>query len=95
MRQALEGHAISVAADEWAVLEPIVNEVEGAAPDHNRGGRPRKIVERSAPVKLANQITMESVRTEDGFAIRLRGKNVDEQLVEEVMARIKFLLEDT
>jgi ParB family chromosome partitioning protein len=93
MRQALEGHAIAVAADEWAVLEPIVQEVEGAAPDHNRGGRPRKMAQRSAPVKLANEITMERVRTEDGFSIRLRGENIDEQLIEEVMARIKFLLE--
>ncbi|WP_299211095.1 ParB N-terminal domain-containing protein [uncultured Tateyamaria sp.] len=94
MRQALESHAIGNADDEWAVLEPLIEAIEGMAPDPSRGGRPRKVVERSAPVRLANKVTMERVQTEDGFAIRLRGPHVNEELIEQVMDRIKYLLEE-
>mmetsp|Transcript_23200 Transcript_23200/g.39777 ORF Transcript_23200/g.39777 Transcript_23200/m.39777 type:complete len:361 (+) Transcript_23200:492-1574(+) len=94
MRKALESHAVGNAADEWAVLEPLIEAIEGVAADPSRGGRPRKVVERSAPVKLANSITMERVQTDDGFAIRLRGKYVNEELVAQVMDRIKYLLEE-
>ncbi|WP_299146600.1 ParB N-terminal domain-containing protein [uncultured Tateyamaria sp.] len=94
MRQALESHTVDTPADEWLVLEPIIESAEGDGPDPKRGGRPRKVVERSAPVRLANRVTMEKVQTEDGYAIRLRGTHVNDELIEQVMDRIRFLLEE-
>lgn len=92
MRSALETHAVATAEDEWAVLEPLIEVVEGADSDHKRGGRPRKSVERPRPVSLANDLTMERVRTEDGYAIRIRGPHVNEEMIELIMDRIKYLL---
>lgn len=80
------------ATDEWAVLEPLIEAIEGIGVDPSRGGRPRQVIERSAPVRLANNVTMERVQTEDGFAIRLRGKQVNEEIIDLVMDRIKYLL---
>ena len=94
MRTALESHAVATAEDEWAVLEPLIEAVEGVGADPKRGGRPRKTVERSRPVSLANDVTMERVRTEDGYAIRIRGAHVNEEMIELVMDRIKYLLEE-
>lgn len=51
-------------------------------------------MERSGPVSLANDVTMERVRTEDGYAIRIRGAHVNEEMIELVMDRIKYLLEE-
>ena len=93
MRRALESVTVVNETDEWTVLEPLIEDVEGVGADPSRGGRPRKVMERSAPVKLANNVTMERVQTEDGYAIRLRGKHVNEEMVELVMDRIKYLLE--
>lgn len=94
MRRALESHAVGTAQDEWAVLEPLIEATEGSQPDPGRGGRPRKLAERSPAVSLANNMTMERVKTEDGYAIRLRGKNIDEDLIDQMMDRIKYLLEE-
>ena len=94
MRNALESHAVGTAEDEWAVLEPLIEAVEGVGSDPKRGGRPRNVVERSKPVRLANNVTMERVQTEDGYAIRIRGDHVNEEMIELVMDRIKFLLEE-
>ena len=94
MRNALETHAVGTAEDEWAVLEPLIEAVEGVGSDPKRGGRPRKVVERSKPVRLANDVTMERVQTEDGYAIRIRGDHVNEEMIELGMDRIKFLLEE-
>ena len=94
MRTALESHAVATAEDEWAVLEPLIEAVEGVGVDPKRGGRPRKVIERSKPVRLANDVTMERVQTEDGYAIRIRGDHVNEEMIELVMDRIKYLLQE-
>ena len=93
MRKALEAHDITDSAGEWAVLEPYVAEAEGAPPDPSRGGRPRKLVERGTAEPLSNGITLEKVKTEDGFSIRLRGELVDDRLIKQVMERVKDILE--
>lgn len=35
---ALESHAVATAEDEWAVLEPLIEAVEGVGTDPKRGG---------------------------------------------------------
>ena len=86
---------MATAEDEWAVLEPLIDAVEGVGTDPKRGGRPRKKldVELSRPVSLANDVTMDRVRTDDGYAIRIRGAHVNEEIIELVMDRIRYLLE--
>ena len=93
MRKALETHEVATAEDEWAVLELLIEAVEGVATDPKRGGRPRKNGVGSKLVSLPNEVTMERVRTEDGYAIRIRGPHVNEEMIELVMDRIKYLLE--
>lgn len=94
MREALEVHAISDAADEWTVLEPLIAEAEGVAPDPTRGGRPKKTIQRGPEIPLANGMSVEKVKTEDGFAIRLRGRYVNEDIVDQCIDRIRYLLEE-
>lgn len=94
LRDALYDHAIPDAETEWKVMLPIIELVEEGPPDPSKGGRPRKTLRRGHRIPLANDITMEKVVTEDGYAIRLRGDRVTNELVESVMGRVRWLLEE-
>lgn len=80
------------AGKEWAVLEPVLAEAD--RPERpERGGRPRRERPASGREQLANGITLEQIRTDDGFALRLRGRNADTELMHLLAEEIRRLLE--
>jgi ParB family transcriptional regulator, chromosome partitioning protein len=61
-----------------------------------RGGRPKapKFARpASSPQPLANGVTLEMLRHEDGFSVRLRGPHVDRELTERLVDEVKRWLE--
>jgi ParB family chromosome partitioning protein len=83
-------------ASEWALIEPFVAAAEAMEREPERGGRPKASkFARSAskPQSLANGVTMEMLRHEDGFSVRLRGPHVDRELAERMVDELKRWLE--
>ncbi|WP_022704997.1 ParB/RepB/Spo0J family partition protein [Pseudorhodobacter ferrugineus] len=75
-------------AAEWALIEPFVAAAEAMEREPERGGRPKapKFAYSAAkPRPLANGVTMEMLRHEDGFSVRLRGPHVDRELADLMM----------
>ena len=97
LRAALGSGMGSSPAEEWALLEPVLDEHEALnRPDPSRGGRPRggpKRRHREGEIALANGVTIERIFEEDGFSIRFRGGMVDVDLMDSVMLEIRRLLE--
>lgn len=79
------------AAQEWALIEPVVAAAEAQERLPDRGGRPKLRFDkpRGKADSLANGITMERVLHEDGYSIRLRGAVVDIEMIELLMAEIR------
>ncbi len=97
LREALASGMGVDAAGELAVMEPVLAEAEAATREPSRGGRPKRerkaAPKRPGSVPLANGVIMERVAHEDGFSIRLRGRNVDGEFIDTVMREIERLLE--
>ncbi|KFI25347.1 chromosome partitioning protein ParB [Haematobacter missouriensis] len=92
LREALGSGMGADAAQEWALLEPVVQ--QGDVPvKPERGGRPKREKPPSARESLANGITLECQRLDDGFTLRLRGRNADSQLMSLLAEEIRRLLE--
>ena len=87
------------AAEEWALLEPILAEAEAQAAGQSnsgpaRGGRPKRTAPLSAPrMALAGGLSMERVAHDDGYSIRLRGPQIEPELVDMVMEEMRRLVE--
>lgn len=84
------------AASEWALIEPFVAAAEAMEREPERGGRPKapKFARpASSPQPLANGVTLEMLRHEDGFSVRLRGPHVDRELTERLVDEVKRWLE--
>lgn len=102
LRDALaKGQAMGVdrdAADEWALLEPIIIKSEAVDKPYKSPGRPRQTPPRRTEVgdtyvKLANGITMVRDRDSRSHYIRLEGRVVNDELIDIVMTEIRRLLE--
>lgn len=96
LRSALARGMGTSPADEWGAVEPVVEEYEALSrPESGRGGRPRKAPTkrlREGEIALANGITMERIREDDGYSIKFRGP-VDIDMMDAVMLEVKRLLE--
>ena len=81
------------AVREWTLMEPYVSAAEAVERQVERGGRPRvQFAKPSGRAEDLGGITMERVLHEDGYAIRLRGKQVDVEMVEVLMSELRNLL---
>lgn len=98
IREALAAHAPSDAAQEWAILEPVIASSETEDRGPSKGGRPRKdapvsgwaqadTIETSAGIKIRKK------RDGQGFLLRFEGRGIDDDLMDSLMAEIQFLLE--
>jgi ParB family chromosome partitioning protein len=79
-------------AAEWALIEPFVVAAEAMEREPERGGRPKapkSAHPASNPQPLANGVTMEMLRHEDGFSVRLRGPHVDREFAERMMEEVE------
>lgn len=80
------------AASEWALIEPFIAAAESMEREPERGGRPKTpkfAYPATKPQPLANGVTMEMVRHEDGFSVRLRGPHVDRELADRMMEELE------
>ncbi|WP_425045982.1 ParB/RepB/Spo0J family partition protein [Primorskyibacter sp. S87] len=95
LRGVLEEVRAKDAAEEWALMLPLIERVEGSEVDPSRGGRPKSknTVARSGRTELANGISIEKEHGPNGWAIRFHGKNVTADLVDAVMENVRHLLE--
>ena len=83
-------------AYEWALIEPIIAKAETVERGVERGGRPRiaQSTKRvSQAFSLQDGVTIEAVRHEDGYSIRLRGTGVDTDMIDSLMADLRLLME--
>ncbi len=79
-------------ASEWALVEPFIAAAESMEREPERGGRPKApkfAYPATKPQPLANGVTMEMLRHEDGFSIRLRGPHVDRELADRMMEELE------
>lgn len=86
LRAALQGAQHSGPAQEWAMLEPVVAAAEAALRNRERGGRPKTRKPANIPAK---GVTIEHIRHEDGFSIRLRGAAADPTLVDPLIDQLR------
>lgn len=97
-RDALAAGQGATAADEWAVLEQVLTRVEDEiAPNPKRGGRPKSTV---APgwdgpdtLHLSSGVTLHRQSDSQGHFIRIKGKGVDQTLIEAAMTQLQHLFE--
>lgn len=78
-------------ASEWALIEPFIVAAESMEREPERGGRPKApkfAYPATKPKPLANGVTMEMLRHEDGFSVRLRGPYVDRELADLMMEEL-------
>jgi ParB family chromosome partitioning protein len=99
LREALATGQGVEAAEEWALLEPIVEIAEAEIREPSRGGRP-KAGSRAKPAtegpglyRLDNGVTIRRESDSKGYYIRLEGRQIDADMVDTVMFEIKRLLE--
>ncbi|MDN5786642.1 ParB N-terminal domain-containing protein [Pseudorhodobacter sp.] len=95
LRSALIKEQGRGAGAEWAKIEPFVTAAEDIEREPERGGRPKAPKSPHAPAKphsFANDVSMEMLRHEDGFSIRLRGPHAVHELAETIMAKLETWL---
>ncbi|WP_158971136.1 ParB/RepB/Spo0J family partition protein [Chachezhania sediminis] len=95
MRYALAEQVLDTAAEEAEALTRALDAVEPAPPEPTRGGRPRKaaVKRKGQEIALETGITLTSAEDGQGWMIRIQGAQVDEELVDVVMAEVARLLD--
>lgn len=83
--RSLSGVPATDAAEEWAMLEPVLARAETGERLPARGGRPRRM----PPPVFPKGIHIERVLHDDGYAIRLRGAAVTAELVDQLIAELQ------
>jgi ParB family transcriptional regulator, chromosome partitioning protein len=86
------------AKSEWALIEKVLSEYHGEAPDTNRGGRPKTMP--PAPgwkgndtLTTATGVTLKRELDDKGFLIRISGKGTSTDMIEAIMQDIREKLE--
>ena len=93
IRHALIRTGTGGAVREWALMEPYVSAAEAVERQAERGGRPKlQFAKPTGRAEDLGGITMERVLHEDGYAIRLRGKHVDVEMIEVLMSELRNLM---
>jgi ParB family chromosome partitioning protein len=80
---------------EWACLEPVVRQVEDAARDPGRGGRPRRTAGPAAGRAVHTSTGYRLVADSDarGHLIRIEGRGADRELIDTLIGELTRLLE--
>lgn len=99
LRGCLSQHMPGDADEEWAMLEPVISDLEAAPNDSGRGGRPRTRppvhygwMDDQTLVTSAG-ITIRRARDGRGHILRLEGEALTSDLMESLMLEIRALLE--
>lgn len=91
LREALAEGVVDTPADEAALIDYALAQVDPPRADPARGGRPRNTSEERS-VALSTGITLRSVEDGQGWMIRLEGQRVDRALVDTAMSELERLL---
>lgn len=95
LRMALAAGQGEGVAEEVAVLEQVLTEIEAEAAPKKTGrpSKPRRPAERYGQIALANGISIERVYEDGKWSIQFHGANVDVVMIDAVMLEIQRLLE--
>ncbi|NIZ11318.1 ParB/RepB/Spo0J family partition protein [Pseudooceanicola sp. HF7] len=93
MREALATRVAETPEEEAEMIAEAMARVEPAAPDRSKGGRPRKTPPPSREVALNSGVTLEYGEDRQGWTIRLKGKPLPRDLVEQAVAELERLLD--
>lgn len=100
LRDALDRAQPSSPTEEWAAMEAVITQAEDQIQPNAKGGRPKKpamkqIGWRGADtLHLSSGITLQHARDSQGHVIRIKGADLDQVLVEALMNRLQYLLEE-
>lgn len=95
LRDALAGQRCETAQEEWTLLEQVVETYEESARDRSRGGRPAK---RQRPKTGRSFHTTAGITVDwdsepgGAYVIRLKGRGLDADLMDSLLAEIRSLL---
>ena len=98
LRAALEAGQGTTPDLEWAVLDPIIAEVEAGPVKVAKRGRPKV----DAPtgwsgndtLRLSSGITLRKTSTPDGYAIHFSGKTLHPDMVDAAMERLRYYFDN-
>lgn len=76
------------AASEWAVIDQTLKAEQTQAKDPSRGGRPSV-----TKLQVGSSLSIETEKDDDGFVIRIRGKDASAALMKKMLRSIKSSLE--
>lgn len=99
LREALDRAQPSTPTEEWGAMEAVINRSEEEIQPNAKGGRPRKQDMKlgwkgADTLHLSNGITLQHGHDSHGHIIRIKGADLDQALVEALMGRLQYLLED-
>lgn len=98
LAQALSRFEAGSGADEWALLEPLLKSIEAGPKDVSLGGRPKaKKAARKVLRKLAlpGGVSLSLEAEGAGYAIKLKGKGLTDEMLEDVMTDLEIKLSET
>ncbi|MTH34366.1 chromosome partitioning protein ParB [Paracoccus limosus] len=98
LRQAMSVRTPGNPDEEWALVEPMVQEIESGPRTPGRGGRPRTAPPRhgwidATTIRTTSGIEIRRARDGRGHILRLEGDALDDELMESLMLEIQSLLE--
>ena len=100
LRDALDRAQPSTPAEEWAAMEAVITRAESDMQPGAQGGRPKKSTlkklgwQGADTLHLSSGITLQHARDSQGHVIRIKGADLDQVLVEALMNRLQYLLEE-
>ncbi|MEL7202325.1 MAG: ParB N-terminal domain-containing protein [Pseudomonadota bacterium] len=95
LRDALASAHAESTRDEWLMMEPVIEAYEDGARDPARGGRPSKAPKRQPGGTFTTSAGIQVAWSRDGksgFNIHLKGRGIDTDLMEGLVAEIQHWL---
>ncbi len=98
LRDALANGTPMTAAEEWAVLEAEIATLDAAPKDPRRGGRPATAQpvsgwQNADTLVTSSGVTIRKQLDSKGYILRFEGKQIDDNLMDSLLAEIQHLLE--
>ena len=98
LREAMAEGVLEDPEAEWALLEPVLDQIEAGPRPQRSGGRPKKAKPLSGwsnaeTLTTTSGITIRRQQDGAGYLLRFEGRGLDSELMDSLMAEIKALLD--
>ncbi|MBO9398534.1 ParB N-terminal domain-containing protein [Shimia sp. R9_2] len=98
IRNGLAAASSATADEEWAVIEGVISTLDAPERDPKRGGRPRTTTPASGwrdaeTLVTSNGITIRRQADADGYSLRFEGRQLDGEMMENLLEEIRVFLE--